>query len=482
VPRRHQRLHSFAVYHGSGELSSQCFHHGGAFVIPLTAGAPLVRAAGNELRALLWPISPETFVHDYWGKKSLYVKGSPEKYAGFFSTELFSGALSGGGSFPPNFLRASFDKKTAGGSSAAPASAQELFSTAFPANPDQAVPLFDAGATLCLSQVETRVPALTGFLAAIKRQLGYPGKVSFNGYLSGRQSGYNWHFDSRIATTLQIEGSKTWRFSSGPAIAWPRANGSLRADGTPQYTDPGVVAQPWERLSAFDPADTTEVTLEPGDLLVLPAGVWHEACGGPAGSLALNLTFTPVSYTTLVRTLLDTLLASEAGWRSPAPVLPGATAGEVDPLGIAAISTELARAATALQALSGDSASVVRLWESFVLNPNPGQPAQPIPPGPATPVLPGERLHIRDDENVCAMLADGGSRLCVSIGTNREVELTGAAMGFVQRILTVREFTAADCLAWGNDGDPFVWDDVQAILTDLKREGLIVSGERAPAA
>jgi hypothetical protein len=309
-------------------------------VIPQLAGVPLVQSSGNELRALLWPIAPETFVHDYWAKRPLFVKGFPQKFAGFFDTAAFSGALTGSGPLPPNFLRASFDKKTPAGASAPPPTSAELFSSAFPASPDQAVPLFDAGATLCVSQLETRVPALVGFLAAIKRQLGFPGKVSFNAYLSGQQSGYNWHFDSRIATTLQIEGTKTWRFSSRPTIAWPRSNGSLRADGTAQYSDPGVVAQPWEQLSAFDPADTTEVTLEPGDLLVLPAGVWHEACGGDAGSLALNLTFTPVSYTTLVRTLLDTILASEAGWRSPSPVLPGEVAGEVDPIGIAAITRQ----------------------------------------------------------------------------------------------------------------------------------------------
>jgi Cupin superfamily protein len=464
---------------GDRERPSQSAH---VMAIQQAARSPLVQAAGNELRALLWPITPEAFVHEYWGKKSLFVKGWREKYAGFFDAESFSGALSGAGPFPPNFLRASFDKKTAAGTSAAPATADELSSTAFAANPDQAVPLFDAGATLCVSQLEVRVPGLVGFLAAIKRQLGYPGKVSFNGYLSPAQSGYNWHFDSRIATTLQIEGTKTWRYSSSPAIPWPRSNGSLRADGIARYSDPGVAAQNWERLAAFDAADTTEVTLEPGDLLVLPAGVWHEACGGTSGSLALNLTFTPISYTLLVRNLLDTLLAPEAGWRSPGPVLPGEAAGEVDPAGIAAISAQLARAASVLQSLSGDSAAVVRLWESFVQNPNPGQPMKPTPPGASTPVQPADRLRLRDDGRVYAMLAEGGSSLCVSIGTSREVELTGVAVGFVQRIIAEHEFTAADCVTWGTGGESFAWDDVQTILTDLKREGLIVSGPVAPGA
>jgi ribosomal protein L16 Arg81 hydroxylase len=194
------------------------------------------------------------------------------------------------------------------------------------------------------------VPALCAFLAAIKRQLGFSGNVSFNAYLSPPGSGFNWHFDSRIARTLQIEGTKRWRFSRTPAIAWPRANGSIRGNGVPQYADPGV--------------SVDEAVLEPGDVLILPAGTWHEACAGDGPSLALNLTFSPISYTALVRGLLDRVLTPEADWRGPGAVLAGTQADEVDPDGIAAISAQLARAAGVLQSLSGDSTAVVRFSPS----------------------------------------------------------------------------------------------------------------------
>jgi ribosomal protein L16 Arg81 hydroxylase len=425
---------------------------------------------GNELRALLSPITPETFVHEYWAKKPLFVKGFREKYHGFFDAETFRRILSMPG--PEDFLRASFDRKTESGSSAL-SRPDESRSSVFRASVEQAVPLFEAGATLCVSQVETRVPHLAAFLAAIKRQLGYPGKASFNAYLSPPGSGFNWHFDSRIASTLQIEGSKRWRFSNHAAILWPRANGTIRGDGTPHYADPGVVAQAWERLAAFDEADTTDVLLEPGDLLILPAGVWHEACGGSGGSLALNLSFTAISYTALVRNLLDTLLTPEAGWRGPAPVLPGTTPGEADPDGIAAIAAQLAHAASVLQSLGGDSAAVVRLWESFVQNPNPGFPAPATPQVAATPVLPEQRLRVRADGNVYAMLAEAGSHLCVTVGTSRTLELTGEAIPFVQRILAEKEFVADACRSWKTNGSTFPWPDVQELLTNLKREGLL---------
>jgi hypothetical protein len=102
--------------------------------------------AGNELTALLAPIAPEIFVHEYWAKKPLFVKGTKDKFAGLFSSETFSHVLTQPGPVPADFLRASFDQKTPDGFSAPPETAGELASSVFRATPDQAVPLFDAGA------------------------------------------------------------------------------------------------------------------------------------------------------------------------------------------------------------------------------------------------------------------------------------------------------------------------------------------------
>jgi hypothetical protein len=439
----------------------------------------LRESAGNELRTLLAPITPEIFVCDYWARTPLFVKGFRDKYVGFFDAETFSGALSAPGPCPVDFLRASFDRKTDSGASASITMPGELRSSAFRASVDQAVPLYDAGATLCASQIEARVPALVPFLAAIKRQLGYPGKVSFNAYLSPPGSGFNWHFDGRIASTLQIEGTKRWRFSHRAALSWPRGNGTLRADGRARYTDDSVVAQDWEQLLPLDETATTEVLLEPGDLLILPAGFWHEACGGSGGSLALNLSFTAISYTSLVSKLLDSLLTPEAGWRGPSPVLPGSTPGEVDPTGITAITAQLARAGALLTSLSGDSAAVVRLWESFVQNPNPGLPQTAVRPISTTPVLPGQRLRARADANFYAMLAERETLLCLTVGTAPALELTGMTIPFVQRIIAEREFVASDCVGWGSAESPFTWSDVQTTLTTLKRVGFVEEAQTA---
>jgi Cupin superfamily protein len=443
---------------------------------PKASAQPIILSHGDELRALLSPVTPEAFVRDFWAKKPLFVKGFADKYKGLFDGETFIRALSTPGPSPEEFLRASFDKRTDARAPSSQETADEAASHTFRATVEQAVPLFKAGATLCATQIEARVPALGPFVAAIKRQLGYPGKVCFNAYLSPPRTGFNWHFDARIASTLQIEGSKTWRYSNRPAIEWPPYNGNLLPDGSGQYTDPKLNHESWARLARFDEKDTSEVLLEPGDLLILPAGVWHDACGGETGSLALNLTFTPVSYTLLLRDLLDGLLTSSSGWRGPAPVipLPGGAPGETDAAGLAAVADQLHAAGDALRALAGDSAAVARLWSAFVQNPNPGFPAPSLPFGSKTPVLATTRLRVRADGNVYAMLADGGTRLCVTVGPNRGVEVTGEAVRFVQRVLAEKEFVASDCIGWSMPGSPaFAWEDLQALLTKLKHDGLL---------
>jgi hypothetical protein len=87
-------------------------------------------------------------------------------------------------------------------------------------------------------------------------------------------------------------------------------------------------------------------------------------------------------------------------------------------------------------------------------------------------VTPEQRLGLRRDGNVHVMPAERGSQLFVMAGT-RGIELTGEAVPFVRRLLAAGEFTAAECMQWSPDGTPFAWPDVEAMLGQLKREGLI---------
>jgi hypothetical protein len=441
-----------------------------AFVMASESGRePVVSALGTELAALLHPIAPETFVREYWGRKPLFVKGFPDKYRGLFDRAAFVKALAGSPA-PADFLHASFDKKGGDPMLGAGGAPKDIPATIFMASPEQAGALYAGGATLCATQLESRVPTLQPFVAAIKRQLGYPGKVTFNGYLSPAGSGFNWHFDMRIASTFQIDGSKRWRFSNRPCVSWPQANGVLRTDGTGRYVDAKVGSESWASIPPFDEKDVTEVVLEPGDLLVLPAGTWHDARGGNAGSLALNLSFTPVSYAVLFRDLLESRLSEDPDWRSPPPLLPRLEGrpGEVDAQALEAIGRQLGRAAEALGSITGDSAAMVRLWTSFVQNAAPPAVSVPAP----EPVLATDRLRVRADGNVYVRTADQGAKLFVSIGA-AGLAVAGTAVRFLQGVLSAGEFVAGDSVKWGDEGKPLTWREVEATLNHLLREGLL---------
>ena len=430
----------------------------------------LVDAAGDELAALLWPVTPQTFVHEYWGKKPLHVKGVRDKFKGFFDGAGFMKAVGTPGRGGAEFLRASFDSKTP--KPKAPGEPTEV-TLAFPIPPELAVPLYEAGATLCATELESRVPRLAHFAAAIKRQLGYPGRINFNSYLSGPGSGLNWHFDARIASTLQLEGSKRWRYAN-LAVEWPRGNGAMMTDGTARYTDATALARAeWERLAPLEKSAVTEVVLEPGDLLVLPAGTWHDAAGGAGGSLALNLAFVPIAYTPIIGDLLDSVLIGDPGWRAVMPLLPrpNGAPGEVDPRALEAVAKQLENAAQTLRTMAADSAAYVTLWSSYVQNTSP--PSAPPSAPPTAPVAPTDRFRVRADGNVYVRTAEKGSRLSFSVGTHLRTEAVGDAMRFVQRALEAREFVASDCLAWGGASTQLGWNDVEQVLLHLVSQGLL---------
>jgi hypothetical protein len=400
------------------------------------------------------------------------VKGDPQRYTGLLDITAFERAVCDSGPIPVGALRASFDKKTAAGRSAPAPTPTSPISNITLVDSQRAFALFGEGATLCLSQIESRIPSLLPLVASVKRELGYPGTVGFSAYLSPPRSGYNWHFDARIACTLQLAGKKRWRYSSQPVTPWPRSNGTLFGDGTVRYAVGSEFTRSNTGLAPPDERGVSEALLEPGDLLVLPAGVWHEACSEDDISLALNLSFSRISYGLLVQQILDSLLSGNPDWRSAAPLLALSEPGAIATEGIAAVTAQLQQAAAVLNSLRGDSAAVVRLWESLVQSS--AAPRGSVLSSDNPPILRTQRLSVRTDGDFYAMLADGGSRLCVLVGASGELEFNGPSIPFVQRLLREREFIAGDCVHWSS-GEPFEWGHVQVLLTELQRQGLIAA-------
>jgi ribosomal protein L16 Arg81 hydroxylase len=264
-----------------------------------------------QVAQILNPVSTEEFLAEYWGKRSLHIPGSPEKFAKLLDHKQFVKA-----SARADALQAYMANKDRTGHAAVVA-----------IRPAQIKALYAAGFTICAKGLEKGAPALAALAQQMKSELHYTGMVDFRGYLSGHASGAPLHFDARHATTLQLEGSKIWRFAAIPSMEFPPRNATVegkiveyvKVDPQPRVRDLGL-----EPPLAQTPPDLElmEVTLRPGDVLYLPPGTWHSA-QAVGHSLAVNMAFNYAKQGTAIELLADvlyTLLYSDPRWRVTPPL------------------------------------------------------------------------------------------------------------------------------------------------------------------
>jgi len=265
--------------------------------------------SGDELRQLLFPLTPEAFVDEYWQKESLFIRGSARKFRELFDWDRFYRALerheeNGIG------IRVSFDSVNA------PGKMSTHLQIAAADVPDYLA----RGASVCADPIDRGDPMLAEFAVKVAQQLNYVGGVSIKAYASPDGCGFNTHFDKGIATTLQIDGSKRWRYSAAPAVAFPLDNALLTPGGGVRYASrPLSSLAPWERVDEVDESAFREVTLEPGDVLCLPAGTWHNA-KAIGRSLALNLSFHPLDVFRFFVHTLGGVLKERPEWRGGLPL------------------------------------------------------------------------------------------------------------------------------------------------------------------
>lgn len=107
-------------------------------------------------------------------------------------------------------------------------------------------------------------------------------------YWSPPGCGFTMHFDARHALVFQLEGCKRWRVQIKAAVRRPPGNAVadlLKAKFVGEHCGEKELELAVPLVEEMESA-----TLRPGDLMLLPAGCWHDAEAVTA-SLALNLSF-----------------------------------------------------------------------------------------------------------------------------------------------------------------------------------------------
>lgn len=113
------------------------------------------------------------------------------------------------------------------------------------------------GYTIVVNGVERYLRTIASLSHSIEVELNFPTRV--NAYVTPPEStGFAPHYDPHDVLVLQIQGSKTWHVSDGAAVP-PHEIQRRRGVGTDGL------------------ASSTDVCLQPGDVLYLPRGQVHSA-------------------------------------------------------------------------------------------------------------------------------------------------------------------------------------------------------------
>jgi hypothetical protein len=163
--------------------------------------------------------------------------------------------------------------------------------------------LLDHGCSVVLRRLHEHVPSLRELQTNIMRRTRE--RIRLSAVVTTGQSGaLPLHFDSADILVLQIEGTKRWRIWDSPVI----------------HAVPGVPKpEPSRERPAF------EGVLQPGDLLLVPSGYWHECTNGPARSLHVAVLFLPFCSQSVVKALATRMLTDQRYRRPlirPAGALP----------------------------------------------------------------------------------------------------------------------------------------------------------------
>ncbi len=255
--------------------------------------------------AIMAPLGAERFFAEYDGKKPLHLKGAADKFAEVMTWAKLNDLLGQATIWSQHSLQLVLDKDPIPAARyAAPAIGRDGGQVLRP-DPDKVKDFLRRGATMVANDIDHLSAGLTAFADAMEQALG--GKVQGNLYLSSRRrQGFGAHFDTHDVYAVHVEGTKTWHVYEGRADD-PIAHPMFKTLGREHH----------EKAKG---AKLMDVHMEPGDLLYLPRGQYHDALADEGGTMhiAFGITY-PIGMD--VMTFLFDRVAAEPEFRANLPRL-----------------------------------------------------------------------------------------------------------------------------------------------------------------
>lgn len=387
-----------------------------------------------DFAAFIAPIDPDKFRSEYFGKRPLHIqKGGAAP--GFFSWSRFNEVLAITPYWNEDTLKVYFKSRAALRENYCDVADARPGASA-PVNPAKVRALMDLGASLIANHLHAVCPEVAAVVSVLEREFAARSFANVYCSFKGVQA-FQTHFDLHDVFAVQAEGEKTWRIYES------------RADAPIAPLPPGDEIEKW--LTESRGRLLFEAHMQPGDILYLPRGQYHDALTGAQASLHVTFGVAPATGLAVFK-LLENALTRESEFRA---YLPDARSDKE-------LRDRLARLADRVRAVLTSSAFAID-----VLNHQRGlartQPnyALPVQQPPAWYSVARRAQVVRRDQGF-AVVFDGG-----------ELPL-GATYPTVEWLLKQRMFSVDDALARQPGVDHAT---LQADLERLLRAGIIVVTE-----
>ena len=225
------------------------------------------------LATLLHPMTPHTFLNDYFEQRVLVLnRKTPGYYANILSFEDIDWVLTTL-HLTTDDINMTDARRTM--------SADEY---AFPSGMIDAAKvasLFADGATIIMPHLHMRLPKLADACRAMEHEFGH--RFQTNIYLTppGQAQGFRPHYDNHDVFVVQVSGSKSWKIYDRP-LELPHRGQAFDPNGYKL----GPVSQ--------------EFVLRAGDVAYVPRGVVHDAVSTDEASLHITLGVLSKTWTDLL--------------------------------------------------------------------------------------------------------------------------------------------------------------------------------------
>ncbi len=264
------------------------------------------------LSNLLAPVSTQEFFNSYWPHEPLFIPASASKLEEIFSLPQLQ------------TLESLVDARLLKVRACLPDFDDEYSS--IHVDPKDALKAYRNNMNLVFDQMQTQDKVIASTLKNIRSDLGLVTGGEENNLCKARSIAYatpagcgtRLHFDANANFVIQLHGSKRWRLAPNESVDCPTERFTTGSLEMPAALEKQCHAPLLDVL----PEDSLEVLMEPGCVLFVPRGYWHETMTDE-DSLSLNFTFSQPTWADIFTKSLQELLLQSPEWRELADGLEG---------------------------------------------------------------------------------------------------------------------------------------------------------------